>query len=119
MDIAREHDMKCMSSFFSQPDHKKATYRYIWTTGLQGPWNTDRHSELDLFLVFRRWSNSVIDVEADKNANIGTNHLALVIRVKQKLKAIKRDGTEVTQKGARAETHTRGGLQWSYTEGNT
>ena len=104
MELLREHDMKCMNSFFQKPNHEKATYRHVWTRGLQGPFTSDRYSEIDFCLAFRRWSNSVIDMTSDRNTNIDTDHLALIIEVRQKLKAIRRENTEVTLNGARAET---------------
>ena len=55
-------------------------------------------------MAFRGWSNSVIDVKSDRNTNIDTDHLALIVEVRQKLKAIVREKTEATLKGARAET---------------
>ena len=53
MDLLREHDMRCMNTCFQKPNNKKASCRYMWARGMQGPWDTDRHSELDLCLVFR------------------------------------------------------------------
>ena len=73
-----------MNTYFEKPDEKKATYRHVWTQGLQGPWTTDRYSELDLCLASARWSNSILDIESDKGTNINTDHLALVIKVKQR-----------------------------------
>ena len=102
--LLREHDMKCMNTFVQKPKHEKATHRHVWTRGLQGPFTTDWYSEIDFCLAFRRWSNSVIDVKSDRNTNIDTDHLALIVEVRQKLKAIVREETEATLKGARAET---------------
>ena len=98
-----KHDMKCMSTFFQKPNHEKATYRHVWTRGLQGPFTTDWYSEI-VFGLIRRLSNSVIDVRSDRNTNIDTDHLALIVEVRQKLKAIVREETEATLKRIRAET---------------
>ena len=105
--LLRAHDMKCMNSFFQKPNHEKAMYRHVWTRGLQGPFTSDWYSEIDFCLAFRRWSNSVIDVKSDSNTNIDTDHLALIVEVRQKLKAIRSENTEITRKGARAETEAQ------------
>ena len=47
-----------------------------------------RYSELDLCLVFRRWSNTVKNVESDSLTNVHTDHLALRININQKLEAL-------------------------------
>ena len=70
-----------MNTYFQKDDARKATYRHIWTRGLQGPWTKDRYSELDLCLAMRRWSNSVIDVESDHVTNVNTDHLALIVKI--------------------------------------
>ena len=64
IDLLKGYDMRCMNTFFQKPDNKEATYRHMWARGMQGPWNTDRYSELDLCLVLRRWSNSIKNVES-------------------------------------------------------
>ena len=80
--------MRCMNTYFEKPSKKKATYRHMWATGMQGPWNTDRYSELDLCLVFGRRANSIKNVEPDSFTNVNTDHLAIGIKIKQKLKAL-------------------------------
>ena len=55
IDLLKGYDMRCMNTFFQKADYKKATYGYMWAGGAQGPWNTERHSELDLCRVFSRW----------------------------------------------------------------
>ena len=111
--LLREHDMKCMNTFVQKPKHEKATHRHVWTRGLQGPFTTDWYSEIDFCLAFRRWSNSVIDVKSDRNTNIDTDHLALIIEVRQKLKAIIQEETETTLKGGKGRNgKSRRGLQW-------
>ena len=60
----------------------------MWATGMQGPWDTDRYSELDLCLVFGRWANSINNVESDSLTNVTTDHLALRIKITHKLKAL-------------------------------
>ena len=77
-----------MNTYFEKPSEKKATYRHMWAAGTQGPWNTDRYSELDLCLVFGRWATSINNVESDSLTNVNADHLALRIKMKQKLKAL-------------------------------
>ena len=59
IDLLKGYGMRCMNTFFQKPDNKKATYRHMWAGGMQGPWNTDLYSELDLYLIYRRCSNSI------------------------------------------------------------
>ena len=75
--------MRCMSTCIEKPSTKKATYRHMWAAGMQGPWNTDIYSELDLCIVFTRWANSIGDVESDNLTNVNTDHLALKAKIKQ------------------------------------
>ena len=103
IDLLKAHDMKCMNTFFQKPDKKKATYRHMWTRGLQGPWDTERYSELDLCLVFRRWSNAVKNVESDSLTNVHTDHLALRIKTSQKLKALVEAEHGKELRGAKSE----------------
>ena len=89
IELLKEHDMmRCMSTYFEKPNSKKATYRHMWATGMQGPRDTDRYSELDLRLAFGRWANSIKNVEPDSFTNVNTDHLALGININQKLKAL-------------------------------
>ena len=60
----------------------------MWAGGVQGPWNTERYSELDLCLVCRRWSNSIKNVESDSLIHMHADHLAPSIKICQKLKAL-------------------------------
>ena len=76
----------------------------MWARGHPGPWDKDRHSDLDLCLVFRRWYNSVVDVESDPVANVNTDHLALSVATRQKLKALDGGNNERTLKGAKSES---------------
>ena len=88
IDQLKEHDMRCMNTYvFQKLNNKKATYRHMWARGVQGPRDTDRYSELDLCLVFRRWENSIKSVESDSLTNVITDHLALNVNL-QKLKAL-------------------------------
>ena len=92
-----------MNTYFEKPSKKKATYRHMLTTGMQGPWNTDRYSELDLCLVFGRWANSVNNVESDSLTDVNTDHLALRIKIKQKLKALAEAEHGKKLRGAKSE----------------
>ena len=77
IDLLKEHGIRCMNTYFQKPNNKKTTYRHMWATGVQGPWDTDRYSELDLCLVSGRWANSVKNVESYSFTNVNTDHLAL------------------------------------------
>ena len=80
----------------------------MWATGMQGPWDTDRDSELDLCLVYRRWGNSIGNVESDSLTNENTDHLALKVKIKQKLKAFAKaeHGKELRGAKSEGEQHT-------------
>ena len=95
--------MRCMNTYFEKPSKKKATYRHMWTTGMQGPWNTDRYSEPDECLVFGRWANSIRNVESDSLTNVNSDHLALRIKMKQKLKALAEAEHGKELRGAKSE----------------
>ena len=76
----------------------------MWARGMQGPWNTERYSELYLCLVFKRWSNSLKNVESDCLANIYTDHLALNIIISQKWKALVEAEHGKELRGAKSES---------------
>ena len=103
IELLKEHDMRCMNTYFEKPSKKKETYRHMWATGLQGPWNTDRYSELDLCLAFRRWANSIGNVESYNLTNVKTDHLALRAKIKQKLKALAKAEHGKELRGAKSE----------------
>ena len=75
----------------------------MWATGMQGPWDTDRYSELDLCLVYRRCANSIENVESDNLTNVYTDHLALKVKIKQKLKALAKAEHGKELRGAKSE----------------
>ena len=103
VELLKEHDMRCMNTYFEKPSKKKATYRHMWAAGMQGPWNTDRYSELDLRIVSRRWANSIGNVESDNLTNVNTDHVALKIKIKQKLKAPAKAEHGKELRGAKSE----------------
>ena len=76
----------------------------MWARGMKGPWNTERYSELDVCLVFRRWSNSIKNVESDSLTNIHTDHLALIVKISQKLKALGKAEHGKELRGAKSES---------------
>ena len=104
IDLLNEHDMRCMSTCSQKLRNKKATYRHMWATGMQGPWDTDRYSELDLCLAFGRWADSVTNDESNSFTNINTDHLALIINIKQKLKALVEAEHGKELRGAKSES---------------
>ena len=92
-----------MNTYFEKPSKHKTTYRHMLATGLQGPWNTDSYSELDLCLVFRRLANSIGNVESYNFTKVKTDHLALRIKIKQKLKALAKAEHGKELRGAKSE----------------
>ena len=76
----------------------------MWAGGMQGPWNTERYRELDLCLVFRRWSNSTKNFESDSLTNIHTDHLAPSIKITQKSKALVEAEHGKELRGAKSES---------------
>ena len=76
----------------------------MWTRGMQGPWDTERYSELDLCLVFRRWANSIKNVESDSLTNVNTDHLALNVTISQKLNALFEAEHGKELRGAKSES---------------
>ena len=104
IDLLKEHDRRCMNTFFQKPNNKKVTYRHVWTRGMQGPWDTERYSELDFCLVFRRWANSIKNVESDSLTNASTDHLALNVTNSQQLKALVEAEHGKELRGAKSES---------------
>ena len=92
-----------MNTYSEKPNNKKTTYRHMWATGMRGPWDTDRYSELDLCLVYRRWANSIGNVESDNLTNVNTDHLALKVKIKQQLKALAKAEHGKELRGAKSE----------------
>ena len=103
IELLKEHGMRCMNTYFEKPSKKKATYRHMWATGMQGPWGTDRYSELDLCLVFGRCVNSNKNVEPDSLTNVDTDHLARRVKIRQKLKALAEAEHGKELRGAKSE----------------
>ena len=92
-------------AYFEKPSKRNATYRHVGDrNATQGPWDTDRYSELDLCLVFGRWANSIKNVESDSLANVNTDHVALRIKIKQKLKALAKAEHGKELRGAKSES---------------
>ena len=75
----------------------------MWATCMQGPWDTDRYSELDLCLVFGKWVNSSKNVESDSFTNVNSDHLALKVNIKRKLKALVEAEHGKELRGAKSE----------------
>ena len=51
--------------------------------------HVDTHEQLDHIATTRRWRNTIIDAEADTNANINTDHYPVKAKMRIKLKGIK------------------------------
>ena len=99
MTMLRTTDMKIMNTFFQKDPKHKATYQKKDNVDGGPPWTPQRYGEIDLCLARRQWANSIIDVKAISNTNINTDHKAISIKVKQKLKAREEPDAETTLKG--------------------
>ena len=95
--------MKVANTYYQKPDKLKGTYQRKDSISGGPPWNTDRYCELDHCMVKKQWMNSITDIQADPYTNINTDHKALEIKVRQKLKARTQPNREPTLKGIKPE----------------
>ena len=89
--------MKRMNSFFQKPRKGHVQTRLDEASKAPSPATGTAKS------IFA-WHSEGGPTQSDRNTNIDTDHLALIIEVKQKSTAIRRESTGITLKGARAET---------------
>ena len=86
--LLREHDMKCMNTTFQKPNKYKATSKLVAADKETEPWTADRYAEIDFCLAHRRWANSINNVYTDPYTNVHTDRKSVIVKFKQKLKAI-------------------------------
>ena len=55
------------------------------------PWNPERFAELDICIIRNRWKNTVTNVQSDIRTNIDSDHIALHVNIRQKLKKLAED----------------------------
>ena len=97
--LLRATDMKVMNTYFQKEDKQKATYQKKDNINGGPPWTPERYGEIDLCLARRQWTNSVTNVEAVPMTNINTDHKAIHVKIKQKLKAREESEQDITLKG--------------------
>ena len=84
INLLREHDMKCMNTFFQKPNKYKATLKLVAADKETEPWTADRYAEIDFCLAHRRWANSVKNVYTDPYTNVHTDRKSVIVKLKQK-----------------------------------
>ena len=91
--------MKVMNTYFMKENKQKATYQKKDNTNGGPPWTPERYGEIDLCLARRQWTNSITNVESVPMTNINTDHKAIHVKIKQKLKAREESEQDITLKG--------------------
>ena len=99
INLLREHDMKCMNTFFQKPNKYKATFKLVAADKETESWTADRYAEIDFCLAHRRWANSINNVYTDPYTNVHTDRKSVIAKFKQKLKATETTKTERSFKG--------------------
>ena len=85
VEISIEHELKVMNTQYRKTKDKLAPYRAVGTR------KTDEirrptHEQVDYLITTQRWKNTVIDAEADNDANIDTDHNPVKMKIRLKLK---------------------------------
>ena len=99
INLLREHDMKYMNTSFQKPNKYKATFKLAAADKETEPWNADRYAEIHFCLARRRWANSINNVYTDPYTNVHTDHKSVIVKLKQKHKALETARTERSFKG--------------------
>ena len=84
---------------FEKAWDKKVTWKPPATQGFAPPWNPERFAELDICIVRDRWNNTVTNVQSDIRTNIDSDHIALHVNMRQKLKKLEEDTPDNSLKG--------------------
>ena len=95
--------MKVANTYYQKSGKLKGTYQRKDNVSGGPPWSTDRYCELDHCMVNKQWVNSMTNIQADPYTNINTDHKALEINIRQKLKARTQPNREPTPKGIKPE----------------
>ena len=85
INMAREHNLIAVNTFYRKPEHKLATYRKVGADRTQNP-SRANHEQIDYWMVGRRWRRMIIDAESDMNANIDSDHYPVKLKCKFALK---------------------------------
>ena len=101
-------DLIVTNTYFQKGSNKhKITYKAVHNTDGGPPWSPERFSELDYCLVRRHWRNCIMDVTSDPWTNVTTDHYALIIPIRQKLRAKETTEKQPTLKGLITNTSTQ------------
>ena len=83
-----EEKMNISNTWFQKEDKQLCTFIWPKTRGERKlPYIRDRYETLDYWLTQQKWKNSVINCEADPDANLDTDHYPLIATIRVKLKA--------------------------------
>ena len=91
--------MKQANTFFEKPLDKQIIWKPQATQGFAPPWNPERFAELDICIVRDRWKNTVTNVQSHIRTNIDSDHIALHVNIRQKLKKLEEDTPDNSLKG--------------------
>ena len=87
------------NTFFEKPWDKKLTWKSPATQGFAPPWNPERFAELDICIVRDIWKNTITNVQSDIRTNIDSDHIALHVNIRQKLKKLEEETPDNSLKG--------------------
>ena len=84
INLFREHDVKCMNTFFQKPNKYKATFKLVAADKETEPRTADRYAEIDFCLAHRRWANGIKNVYTDPYTNVHTDRKSVIVKPEQK-----------------------------------
>ena len=77
-----------VNTLFPKPEANKITYRQKKDEQWGPPYGRPKYEQIDYITIPNRWKNGIIDVTADPNANISTDHIPLIAICNFKLKQL-------------------------------
>ena len=81
-----------MNTQFQKEDKKLATYRRPNFNAT--PFTRPNYETIDYWLTQNRWKNTIVNIETDPTANITTDHIPMIVTIKTKLRAIKKEARQ-------------------------
>ena len=71
------------------------------------PYTREKYETLDYLITPNRWKNSIKNIEADKDTNVYTDHIALTVTISIKLKAQPKTVNQIRNKYEKCSTDTK------------
>ena len=83
--FCQENGFVICNTWYQKSLSKLVTYRNVAAPNFQGPYTTDRYSQLDYVLINQRWKNCIQNVETNDQHAVSTDHKLLVAEARVKL----------------------------------